>query len=81
MSTFINYTVNGGLSLDTFRAPQAVVTDIADIAEALTQEREENLTCSIDGSELELLEDGSYWGGSDVSNDALVRLHNLLSEV
>jgi len=49
MNKFINYTVNGGLSIDTFRASQAACTDIGDIAEALTQGREENLVYAIKG--------------------------------
>ena len=76
---FINYTVNNGLKIQTFRAPQAAVTDIADIAEAITEEREENLTCTLQGNELAILE-SDIWGGSNVSSDALETLHNLISE-
>lgn len=80
MYYFLNYTVNNGLCINTYRAPQAAVTDLADIAEALTEQREEDLVCSLEGNELAVLEDGSYWNGSNVSAAALEELHALISE-
>lgn len=78
MKTFINYS-STGVSLDSYRNPQAAVTDFADVAAALTEEREEVLVCSLDGSELNLLEDGTHWQGSNVSASALEQLHDLIS--
>jgi hypothetical protein len=80
ITMFINYTVNNGLSIDTFRAPVASVTDLADIAEAITEGREENLTCSIEGNEIDVLEDGSYWNNSNASTESLEELHALIKE-
>ena len=80
MNKFINYTVNGGLSIDTYRAPQASVTDLSDIAVAMSEGRAEDLTCSIDGGEIGLLEDGEFWCGSAVSTESLEVLHDLISD-
>ena len=80
MSKFINL-VNGALSINTYRAPQAAATDIADIAEAITTESPECLTCSIDGSEIDVLEDGGYWQGSNVSQESLELLHSLINGI
>jgi hypothetical protein len=47
MSTFINYN-NGAVSIDTFRFPNALATDMADIMEAFESSRNEILTASLD---------------------------------
>ena len=80
MSAFINYTANNGLSINSYRAPQSAVTDLADIAEAITTGSAESLTCSIEGNEIDVLEDGSYWAGSNASTEALEELHSLIKE-
>ena len=80
MNTFINYSTNNGLTIDTFRDPSASVTDIADIASAISLESTESLTCSIEGNELDILEDGSYWNGSNATQAALETLHDLISK-
>lgn len=80
MVKFINYTPNQGLKINNYRAPRAAATDLRDIAEAITQERAEDLTCSLEGNELAVLEDGQYWQGSNVSQHALDELHALISE-
>lgn len=78
MNTFINY-VNGQVSLNTYRAPNATVTDFDDIVISLSKASEENLVCSVEGNELDVLCDGSYWNGSEATQEALEELHFLLS--
>ena len=57
MNTFANYK-NGQLSIDTYRLPEAQVTDVADILSAFNSESEEILTASIDNEdEYEALSD------------------------
>ena len=80
MNTFINYSTNNGLTIDTFRDPSASVTDIADIASAISSESTESLTCSIEGNELDVLEDCAYWQGQSVTQEALETLHDLISK-
>jgi len=46
MTNFANYK-NGQITVDTYRLVDAVVTDIADILEALESESDEILTASI----------------------------------
>lgn len=79
MNKFINYT-NNVVTLDTYRLANAQVTDFDDIVNALSSGSDENLTCSVDGSELALLEDGHYWNGSNATVEALEELHWLLSQ-
>ena len=80
MTRFINYTVNKGLEINTYRAPQAAAADLEDIAEAITEGREEDLTCALEGHEQGLLESGGFWAGSNVSQETLEELHALISE-
>lgn len=47
MSHFINLK-NGTVSLDTYRFPEAEVTDFDDILDQLSDEESETLTCSLD---------------------------------
>ena len=47
MSYFLNYN-NGAVSIDTYRDANAASTDIDDIVNAFSENRNENLTASID---------------------------------
>lgn len=73
---FINYNVNNGLSINTFRGAGATVGDIGDLAEAVTS-GDENVCCDLEGA-LDALEDGAYWGGSNVTQEALEEIHALI---
>ena len=48
MNYFLNF-VNGQVSINTYRKPEAAVTDVNDIIEAFESEREENLVADLAG--------------------------------
>lgn len=78
MYQFINYK-NGNVSVNTHRDPSALVVDFDDVVLALSAKEQRILVCSVNGDELSLLSDGTYWNGSDATPDALEQLHTLLS--
>lgn len=67
---FINFDTNNGLSINSYRSPQAAVGDIGDLALAVTMNGNECITCELDGAK-EALEDYGYWEGSPVSVESL----------
>ncbi len=75
---FINYDVNKGLSINTYRIPQATVGDIGDVALAVTNGNE-CVTCELDGAK-DLIEDYGYWEGSSVSLAALSSIQDAICE-
>lgn len=75
---FINYDVNAGLSINSFRKAGATAGDIGDLAEAVTNGNE-CVCCDLGGAK-DALEDGSYWQGSSVSQDAIEEIHSLICE-
>lgn len=78
MNYYINYSVNTGISIKSAPAPGAWYGDIGDLAEAVTLENED-VSCNLEGAKA-ALEDGAYWAGSNVSQEALEEIHASITE-
>lgn len=75
---FINYDVNTGLSINTFRKPNGYANDdIGGLVEDVLAEK--NTCCPPEGAK-ELLEDGSCWNGSNVTPELPEELHALICD-
>jgi hypothetical protein len=75
---FINYDVNEGLSIDSFRNANASIGDIADLAMAY-QNADENVYCDLEGAK-DALEDGSFWDGLSITQETLEILHSFITD-
>lgn len=78
MTNFLTYS-NGLVSVNTHRKANAYVTDFDDIVISASTGSDETLVCALDGNELDILDNGSYWNGSDASQGTLDELYNLIS--
>lgn len=77
MSYFINYDVNTGLSINTFRNNGYANSDVGGLVDDIVAEREGY--CSLDGAK-DALEDGAFWAGSNATQEILEELHALICE-
>lgn len=81
MNYFINYSINTGLSINTYRDPNASFGDITDLVKAVAA-GDESVSCALDDGEhasaKAALEDGSLWQASE--QDAIERIHALICE-
>lgn len=78
MNHFINFSVNTGLSINAYRKVNSSASDIIDLALAVTR-GDENVTCDLEGAK-DALEDGAAWAGTDVTQEALEEIHDLICE-
>ncbi len=78
MDQFINYDVNAGLSINTFRKPGAAVGDIADLAAAF-QSQDENVVCSLEGAK-EALTSMDYFQGAEISTETLESIYEFIQD-
>ena len=76
MSLFINYNRLEGLSIDSYRKPNAVVGDIVDLATAMTT-LDEDVSCQLEGA-VDALEDDSIWKDTGVSQKMLEELYSYI---
>lgn len=76
---FINFDVNNGLSINTYRIPQATVGSIDDLALAVTN-CDECVTCDLTEDVKDTLESGEHWNGSPVTTEALSKIHNVITD-
>lgn len=77
MSHFINYSVNTGLSINTYRQPNGYAnSDVSGLVDDILAERDGN--CPLEGAK-ELLESDS-WQGSNATPELLEQLHALIRE-
>ena len=63
MNEFINYDKHTGLSINTYRNPDATLGDITDVVAAV-KNGDESVCCDLDGA-LDALEDGTLWTDDD----------------
>jgi hypothetical protein len=75
---FINFDVNAGLSINSFRKPGASVGDVGDLVAAV-ESGDECVSCDLDGA-ADALCDGSYLQGLSVSQDAVEQVYNFIQE-
>lgn len=75
---FLNYDVNIGLSINTFRRPSAWSGDIGDLAIAYQNENE-CVVCDLAAAK-EALESMDYFSGTDVSDETIEKLHDFITE-
>lgn len=76
MNYFINYSVNSGVSINTFRqAGGHANEDITGLVDDMMTGRDG--CCPLDGSKA-ALEDGSLWQGSDATQEVLEQLHSAI---
>lgn len=73
---FLNYDVNQGLSINTFRKAGATSGDIADVVVAY-QRGDECVCCDLRGA-ADALCDGSYLQGSNCTQDAVEDVYNYI---
>ena len=76
---FISYEF-GRATISSRRTPGASCTDIAGIAEAMSQDSDEALCCIADQSALDALQDGQVWQWSSVNQEDLEELHSMITE-
>lgn len=75
---FINFCTISGLSINTFRKPEAIACD--DVGELIEEMKKgHDAVCDLAGAK-DLLEDGAYWNGSDVTAEDLEEVHALICE-
>ena len=73
---FINYSVNTGLSVNTYRAPQGWANgDICGLVDDIVSGRDGS--CPLEGT-LAALEDGGLWQGSNATQEILEEIHELI---
>jgi len=73
---FINYDVNRGLSINSYRHPSATMSkDVAELVDDIIADQ--NGCCPLEGAK-DALEDGSVWQGSDATHELLEELHALI---
>lgn len=75
---FINYDINSGLSINSYRKAGFTCGDIGDIVVAL-DEGTECVCASLDGA-LDSLCDGFYLSGFPVSQDSVEAVYNYIKE-
>ena len=75
---FINYDINSGLSINSYRKPGFTSGEIGDIAAAL-DEGAECVCASLDGA-LDALCDGFYLSGFPVSQESVETVYNFIQE-
>lgn len=75
---FINFDINNGLSINSYRNPSCTVGDIADLVAAY-QSGNESMCCSLDGAE-DALCDGEYLQGSNLTQEAVESVYNFIIE-
>ena len=75
---FINYDINAGLSINSYRKPGFTYGDIGDIAVAI-DEGTECVCASLDGA-LDALCDGFYLSGFPVSKESVETVYNFIQE-
>ena len=78
MNQFLNYDVNQGLSIDTYRKAGFTVGDIGDVVIALHYGNE-NVCCDLEGAAAALC-DGDYLKGTAVKQDAIEEVYNFIQE-
>ena len=75
---FINFDTMTGLSINSFRNPSAIACD--DVGDLINEMKKGNdAVCDLAGAK-DLLEDGAYWNGSDVTQEDLEEVHALIIE-
>lgn len=75
---FINFSTISGLSINTYRKPEAIACD--DVGELIEEmKRGHDAVCDLSGAK-DLLEDGAYWNGSDVTPEDLEVVHALICD-
>ena len=78
MNQFLNYDVNQGLSIDTYRKAGFTVGDMGDVVIAL-QSNNENICCALEGA-VDALCDGDYLKGIAVTQDAIEEVYDFIQE-
>lgn len=75
---FINYNVNSGISINTFRNPNGYAnSDVTGLVDDIAAERDG--CCPLEGAK-EALEDGTLWQGSNATPEILEALHTAITE-
>lgn len=75
---FINYSVNTGISINTYRKPSGYAnSDIGGLVEDIIAERDG--CCPLEGAK-DLLEDGHYWQGSNAPQEILNEIHTAICD-
>lgn len=79
---FLNFDVNSGFSINTFRKANTVSCEHGDLGDFLADaQKKVNSSVSIYlMGAFELLENGNYWQNSDIEDDTLEHLHKTLKE-
>lgn len=74
---FVNFDVNVGITVNTYRKPQGYYNDeIGGLVDDILADR--CGCCPLDGA-LDVLEDGSYWNGSNATSEILEDLHQIIT--
>lgn len=74
---FINFNVNTGLSLNTYRSTNAVYGDLDELLQGM--EDEINICCDAEGA-IEMLEGAMYLHNSDIKLEHVEAVYNLLAQ-
>lgn len=75
---FINFDVNTGLSINSYRKPNGYANDdIGGLVDDILADRCGN--CPLEGAKA-ALESGGYWQGSNATQELLEELHALICE-
>lgn len=73
---FINFDVNTGLSINTFRKPNGYYNeDVIGLVEDMAADR--NGCCPLDGA-LDAVRDGSAWAGTNATSEILERIDDCI---
>jgi hypothetical protein len=81
MANFLNFSVNSGISFNSFRIPTAIScgSDFGDWLKDVEKNEYDSVVSIGDVEEcIELLESGSYWNNSDISSDTIDTIHKFL---
>lgn len=73
MKKFLNF-IDGTVSVDSSRAPDAHATTFKDFVVSLSNDETDNMTCSLDGNEKYLLLDDKFWYDKPVSRKVIDEL-------
>lgn len=75
---FINYSVNAGISINSFRQPSGYAnSEVTGLVDDILAERDG--CCPLDGAK-SALEDGALWAGSDATAEVLEMVHSAICE-
>lgn len=77
VSYFINYNVNTGINIATYRQPTGYAnSDVGGLVDDILAGRDG--CCPLEGAK-DTLEDGYYWQGSDATPEILSEIHDAIS--